>query len=393
MRGAPAVRAALAACVALLAVVSLIATVPPARADLARPGWVAGSRWSYTYANYGISGGNLTLYANGTYVVEAVGTAEVTVGGVAYACNRARLYANFTTPMTFYEIAGDVYYRSSDFATVEQDLRVTVTAGLLHATTWENITDAPPLPIAWPLVAGASWSASTEQSVTITFNGSPSTTTALLAYEYRVGTNVQRTVPAGTFDATPLNATDGGGNYTLQYWSSTAGFWVEEDFGYASSIEQLRLSSYRLQPANTPPTAGFTWSPADGDTSTRFTFTSTSTDAQDPSTALRVRWDWNGDGAWDTDWSTNPNATHTFASPGVYNVTLEVMDTGGLTANRTEQVTVAAANPLASSVLGLPLYIWIVIAVAIAAVGVGFLLLRRRSRTPPPVPPAPPPPP
>src|SRR5207247_8623280 len=98
-------------------------------------------------------------------------------------------------------------------------------------------------------------------------------------------------------------------------------------------------------PANTPPYANFSWTPASGDTSTVFTFTSTSSDAQDPPSQLQVRWDWESDGIWDTPWSNVAMEQHQFAAPASYNVTMEVQDTGGLTANRTATVVVTPVPP------------------------------------------------
>lgn len=98
-------------------------------------------------------------------------------------------------------------------------------------------------------------------------------------------------------------------------------------------------------PQNTPPYANFTWTPSTGNVSTPFTFTSTSYDAQDPSGSLRVRWDWESDGTWDTPWTTNATAAHTFAVPRAYYVTLEVMDTGGLTSNATGMLVVTEIPP------------------------------------------------
>ena len=98
-------------------------------------------------------------------------------------------------------------------------------------------------------------------------------------------------------------------------------------------------------PANTPPYANFSWTPASGDASTVFTFTSTSSDAQDPPSQLQVRWDWESDGIWDTPWSNVAMEQHQFAAPASYNVTMEVQDTGGLTANRTATVVVTPVPP------------------------------------------------
>ena len=98
-------------------------------------------------------------------------------------------------------------------------------------------------------------------------------------------------------------------------------------------------------PGNTPPYANFSFMPASGNTSTMFSFNSTSWDYQDPPSALQVRWDWETDGTWDTPLSTNQTATHMFGSPGNYTVTMEVIDTGGLSANRSALIRVAEVPP------------------------------------------------
>jgi YVTN family beta-propeller protein len=49
---------------------------------------------------------------------------------------------------------------------------------------------------------------------------------------------------------------------------------------------------------------------------------------------LQYRWDF-GDGSAPTGWSTSPTASHTFASPGVFFVTVTAMDTAGVQQNRT----------------------------------------------------------
>src|SRR5207247_9537623 len=99
-------------------------------------------------------------------------------------------------------------------------------------------------------------------------------------------------------------------------------------------------------PPNTPPYANFSYTPATGNTTTVFTFTSTSFDHEDPADMLQVRWDWETDGVWDTPWSHNATEQHRFTASGTYNVTMEVIDTGNLSANRKEMVIVSAVPTL-----------------------------------------------
>ncbi len=93
--------------------------------------------------------------------------------------------------------------------------------------------------------------------------------------------------------------------------------------------------------ANTPPDVCLTVSPASGLLETAFQVSaSCSTDEQDATTALQVRWDWESDGNWDTELSTTKTAQHQYESDGPKIITVEVQDTGGLTARATRSVMV-----------------------------------------------------
>jgi len=63
-----------------------------------------------------------------------------------------------------------------------------------------------------------------------------------------------------------------------------------------------------------------------------------STDREDAAGALTYRWDWENDGTFE---DIGSSATHTYATPGVYTVVLEVVDSGGLAAYRTFTVIVS----------------------------------------------------
>ena len=99
-------------------------------------------------------------------------------------------------------------------------------------------------------------------------------------------------------------------------------------------------------PPNTPPTAVFTVTPPTGDTNDVYSFDASScSDAEDPTQVLEVRWDWTSDGVFDTGWGAYKIATHQYAMPGEYTVTLEVRDTGGLTAAASHSVVVYPPVP------------------------------------------------
>jgi PKD repeat protein len=94
-----------------------------------------------------------------------------------------------------------------------------------------------------------------------------------------------------------------------------------------------------------PPSASFTVSPPSGNVSTVFMVdASSSFDFDDPISSLMVRWDWESDGNWDTNWTVDKVAYHTYSSPEVYAICLEVMDTGGLCSNSSRQVLVTSVE-------------------------------------------------
>jgi len=98
-------------------------------------------------------------------------------------------------------------------------------------------------------------------------------------------------------------------------------------------------------PPNAPPNVNFSWSPWPADTNTPVNFTALVFDDRDPPEAIQVRWDWESDGTWDTSWSFEKVAQHQFPIAGIYNVTVEAMDTGGLTANQTYPVPITEPSP------------------------------------------------
>ena len=57
-------------------------------------------------------------------------------------------------------------------------------------------------------------------------------------------------------------------------------------------------------------------------------------------TISEYRWDFDCDGVFDTGWSTDPDYTYTFQTPGNYTVVLEVMDSEGLTDMKTLEAVV-----------------------------------------------------
>ncbi|MBI5525340.1 MAG: PKD domain-containing protein [Deltaproteobacteria bacterium] len=112
---------------------------------------------------------------------------------------------------------------------------------------------------------------------------------------------------------------------------------VRDSVGESTTLAKPLVAGH----VNTPPTAAFTVTPAEGLDDTIFFFSAAGVrDLEDPASALEVRWDFDGNGAWDTQFWTNKNATQKYSATGVYNAAVEVRDTGGLTAVTTRTVTV-----------------------------------------------------
>lgn len=81
---------------------------------------------------------------------------------------------------------------------------------------------------------------------------------------------------------------------------------------------------------NQAPVGGFSLRPAGGNTETIFSFDASETrDDRDSTGELRFRWDWESDGIWDTEWSTNLLYQHRYLKPGVYQISLQIVDLDG----------------------------------------------------------------
>jgi parallel beta-helix repeat protein len=117
-------------------------------------------------------------------------------------------------------------------------------------------------------------------------------------------------------------------------------------------------------------TAYFTVTPASGNPSTTFTFNATlSWEWSINSTPLQFRWDFNGDGLWDTTWSTNMYANHSYAQGGEYNVTMEVKDGANNTDNMTWHVEVEPLVIPEFTTLLVPICSMIAIFLVVGALG------------------------
>src|SRR3989454_9974305 len=144
-----------------------------------------------------------------------------------------------------------------------------------------------------------------------------------------------------------LSATNGTTTVNVSFATTAAGVGfvdVEQPRTNATNLTVYRLAG-PLPPPNAPPTADFVWAPTLGNTSTMFVFTAQASDDQDLPSSLQVRWDWTGDRTWDTAWSANKTATHSYSSIGNKTVVVQAIDSGGLTATQSHVVQVTAPPP------------------------------------------------
>ena len=98
---------------------------------------------------------------------------------------------------------------------------------------------------------------------------------------------------------------------------------------------------------DTPPIACFTFTSDDSQSSSLFTFDATcASDAEDDQAGkpLQIRWYFDGSSGSPSAFSTTPIVTHLFDTPGVHQVLVEVLDSGGLSTFSSQPVLVSASS-------------------------------------------------
>jgi len=90
-----------------------------------------------------------------------------------------------------------------------------------------------------------------------------------------------------------------------------------------------------------PPSASFTVSPSSGQPGTVFSFDASGSSGR---SALKFRWDWEDDGVWDTTFSSETSAIHSYDLLGYKTIRLEVKDEIGLSRIAEEEVFLTVAS-------------------------------------------------
>jgi uncharacterized protein (TIGR02145 family) len=113
---------------------------------------------------------------------------------------------------------------------------------------------------------------------------------------------------------------------------------ITDDRGLTNMVSKR----IHLDPQNFPPTATFDISVPYGNIKSRFRLSAWNCrDDHDDVGDLLIRWDFDGDKIWDTGYSTEKLLFHTYPSAGYFNLTIEVMDSKGLTSQYSRKVLVS----------------------------------------------------
>ena len=150
----------------------------------------------------------------------------------------------------------------------------------------------------------------------------------------------------------PLSPNFTYGAQWFEFTPTTAGNFTYECGFYPTVMRGTMEILPAFVPRPTLPSASFTVTPSRGNRTTLFVVdasASSSGNASDPS--LEYRWDWEGDGTWDTPWSVNQTAEHSYGSPGNFTLVLQVRTPTGLAGVMGRVVTVDDLAPVTTASL------------------------------------------
>ncbi|MDQ2054593.1 PKD domain-containing protein [Halobellus sp. H-GB7] len=158
-------------------------------------------------------------------------------------------------------------------------------------------------------------------SVSFDASGSSDADGSIASYEWDFGDGTSAT------GASPSHSYDSAGSYTVSLT-------VTDDDG-ATATTQQTITVSEAAPENQAPSASFSASPSDPAVGDSVSFDASGSSDADGSIAS-YEWDF-GDGSTDS----GDSVTHTFSSPGDYDVELTVTDDDGATDTTTQTVSVA----------------------------------------------------
>lgn len=113
----------------------------------------------------------------------------------------------------------------------------------------------------------------------------------------------------------------------------------------SQGLENSLTKTFWVHHQNRAPIARINTSSYGGNTQTEFRFDAwPSSDTEEAPSQMWNRWDLDGDGHWDLDWSHDMEVFHSYSTPGVYNLTMEIMDRGGLSDTVQETIYINTTN-------------------------------------------------
>ena len=237
-----------AAIVASLALAtSHVSVAPAASAQMSAPVWSTGDYWVFSSSGSGGIGG----FPAGILRFDVVGTDTITVGSSTFSAYHTKVNLTFSqtsggTTTTIY-VPGDAWFRTSDLSLA----KISLSASLFGISFSITIVYNPPPTIQWPLTANASWAIQSTVTTTTISGSLTQTNSTIQSGTDSVLADTSLVVAAGSFTTTPLKQTiSGSTGYTVDYWSSAAGFWVSErNFdAFGTQTGSMDLTSYSYSP-------------------------------------------------------------------------------------------------------------------------------------------------
>ena len=111
---------------------------------------------------------------------------------------------------------------------------------------------------------------------------------------------------------------------------------MEHAEGYLELVRQTHPCTTCT--SNTLPSAQFSYTPEQGNTSNVYQFDASASSDQEDGSNLAYRWDFDSDGKFDSEFSFEATQSHRYWLPGSYEVTLEARDTVGAVAKSQQTV-------------------------------------------------------